>query len=97
MAVPILKQGPFLIATIQAALTDTDVLQLRDDVMAQVTRHRSRGIQARNLTASIETPISCVSAMSPKRSPYSSKYARTTVARSSSSYIRSTGLATVIT
>src|SRR3982750_453400 len=44
MAVPILKQGPFLIATIQAALTDTDVLQLRDDVMAQVTRHRSRGI-----------------------------------------------------
>ena len=44
MAVPILKQGPFLIATIQAALTDTDVLQLQDDVMAQVTRHRSRGI-----------------------------------------------------
>ena len=44
MAVPILKQGPFLIASIQAALTDSDVLQLRDDVMAQVTRHRSRGI-----------------------------------------------------
>ena len=44
MAVPILKQGQFLIATIQSALTDSDVLQLRDDVMAQVTRHRSRGI-----------------------------------------------------
>src|SRR3954467_5693434 len=44
MAVPILKQGPFLIATIQAALTDTDVIQLRDDVMSQVPRHRSRGI-----------------------------------------------------
>jgi rsbT antagonist protein RsbS len=44
VAVPILKQGPILIATIQAALTDTDVLQLQDDVMAQVTRHRSRGI-----------------------------------------------------
>jgi rsbT antagonist protein RsbS len=44
VAVPILKQGPFLIATIQSALTDTDVLQLQDDVMAQVTRHRSRGI-----------------------------------------------------
>ena len=44
MAVPILKQGPFLIASIQSALTDTDVLQLRDDVMAQVTRNRSRGI-----------------------------------------------------
>jgi len=26
------------------ALTDTDVLQLREDVMSQVTRHRSRGI-----------------------------------------------------
>src|SRR3954465_5159788 len=44
MAVPILKQGQFLIASIQSALTDTDVLQLRDDVMSQVTRHRSRGI-----------------------------------------------------
>ena len=44
MAVPILKQGPFLIASIQSALTDTDVLQLRDDVMAQVTKNRSRGI-----------------------------------------------------
>ena len=37
MAVPILKQGPYLIASIQSALTDTDVLQLRDDVMGQVT------------------------------------------------------------
>jgi rsbT antagonist protein RsbS len=44
MSVPILKQGPFLIATIQAALTDTDVLRLQEDVMQQVTRHRSRGI-----------------------------------------------------
>ena len=33
-----------LIASIQTALTDTDVLQLREDVMSQVTRHRSRGI-----------------------------------------------------
>jgi rsbT antagonist protein RsbS len=44
VAVPILKHGPFLIATIQSALTDSDVLRLRDDVMQQVTRHRSRGI-----------------------------------------------------
>jgi rsbT antagonist protein RsbS len=44
VTVPILKQGPFLIATIQAALTDTDVLRLQEDVMQQVTRHRSRGI-----------------------------------------------------
>ena len=31
VAVPILKQGAYLIASIQSALTDTDVLQLRDD------------------------------------------------------------------
>jgi rsbT antagonist protein RsbS len=40
MAVPILKQGPWLIASIQAALTDTDVLRLQDDVMLQVGRYR---------------------------------------------------------
>ena len=44
MAVPILKQGPFLIASIQAALTDADLLQLQDDLMDQVGRFRSRGI-----------------------------------------------------
>jgi rsbT antagonist protein RsbS len=44
MAVPILKQGPWLIASIQAALTDTDVLRLQDDIMEQVGRFRSRGI-----------------------------------------------------
>jgi rsbT antagonist protein RsbS len=44
MAVPILKQGPYLIASIQVSLTDTDVLQLRDDLLEQVGRFRSRGI-----------------------------------------------------
>jgi rsbT antagonist protein RsbS len=44
VAVPILKQGPFLIASIQAALTDTDVLRLQEDIMRQVGRFRSRGI-----------------------------------------------------
>lgn len=44
MAVPILKQGPWLIASIQAALTDTDVLRLQDDIATQVGKHRSRGI-----------------------------------------------------
>ena len=44
MAVPILKQGPFLIASIQAALTDTDVVRLQEDIMRQVGRFRSRGI-----------------------------------------------------
>ena len=38
------QAGPFLIASIQSALTDTDVLRLQDDVMAQVGRYRSRGI-----------------------------------------------------
>ena len=44
MAVPILKQGPYLIASIQSALTDSDVLALRDDLMERVGRFRSRGI-----------------------------------------------------
>lgn len=44
MSVPILKQGPFLIASIQTALTDTDVLRLQDKLMEQVGRYRSRGI-----------------------------------------------------
>ncbi|MDQ4148786.1 MAG: STAS domain-containing protein [Actinomycetota bacterium] len=44
MPVPILKQGNYLIASIQAALTDSDMLALRDDLMEQVGRYRSRGI-----------------------------------------------------
>jgi rsbT antagonist protein RsbS len=44
MAVPILKQGPFLIASIQAALSDHDVLELRDDLMERIGSFRSRGI-----------------------------------------------------
>jgi rsbT antagonist protein RsbS len=44
MAVPILKQGSYLIASIQAALSDSDVLQLQDDLVEQVGRFRSRGI-----------------------------------------------------
>jgi rsbT antagonist protein RsbS len=44
MSVPILKQGEYLIASIQAALTDSDVLQLQDDVVDRVGKFRSRGI-----------------------------------------------------
>jgi rsbT antagonist protein RsbS len=44
MAVPILKQGPYLIASIQAALSDHDVLELRDDLMERVGSFRSLGI-----------------------------------------------------
>jgi rsbT antagonist protein RsbS len=44
MAVPILKQGKYLIASIQAALTDSDMVSLREDLMEQVGRYRSKGI-----------------------------------------------------
>ncbi len=44
MLVPILKQGDFLIATIQSALTDDDLLRLRDELAEQVGRYRSRGV-----------------------------------------------------
>jgi rsbT antagonist protein RsbS len=41
--VPILKQSHYVIASIQSALSDEDLLQLRDDLVEQVGRHRSRG------------------------------------------------------
>lgn len=44
MRVPILKQGHYLIATIQSALTDEDLIRLRDDLAAQVNRFRSLGV-----------------------------------------------------
>src|SRR5258708_32102996 len=43
MGVPILKQRDYLIASIQSALSDEDLLQLRDDLVQQVGRYRSRG------------------------------------------------------
>jgi rsbT antagonist protein RsbS len=42
--VPILKERHYLIASIQAALTDADLLQLRDALVAQVGTFRSRGV-----------------------------------------------------
>lgn len=44
MAVPILKQSNYLIATIQSALTDADLVQLRDALVGQVGKYRSRGV-----------------------------------------------------
>jgi rsbT antagonist protein RsbS len=43
MRVPILKQRDYLIASIQSALSDEDLQQLRDDLVQQVGRYRSRG------------------------------------------------------
>jgi rsbT antagonist protein RsbS len=42
--VPILKQGPYLIASIQSALSDEDLVQLRDALVTQVGKLRSRGV-----------------------------------------------------
>src|SRR5919199_365483 len=44
MAVPILKQGSYLIASIQSALSDSEVLVLRDDLADRIGRYRARGI-----------------------------------------------------
>jgi rsbT antagonist protein RsbS len=44
MAVPILKQGDVLIASIQAALSDGDLVQLQEDFADRIGRLRSRGI-----------------------------------------------------
>lgn len=44
MRVPILKQGNYLIASIQSALADDDLLRLKDDLATQVGRFRSHGV-----------------------------------------------------
>ena len=54
MEVPILKQGHYLIASIQSALTDADLSQLREALIERVGRFRARGVidpqRARQLT-----------------------------------------------
>jgi rsbT antagonist protein RsbS len=44
VVVPILKQGQYLIASIQAALADADLLKMRDALVEQVGTFRSRGV-----------------------------------------------------
>ena len=44
MQVPILKQGDYLIASIQASISDSDLVQLRDNLVEQVGRFRARGV-----------------------------------------------------
>ncbi|HEX6421336.1 MAG TPA: STAS domain-containing protein [Acidimicrobiales bacterium] len=44
MAVPILKQGDYLIATVQSAMTDSEAIGLRDDLMRQIGVYRSQGV-----------------------------------------------------
>jgi rsbT antagonist protein RsbS len=42
--VPILKQGDVLIASIQSALSDQDLIDLREDFAEKIGRFRSRGV-----------------------------------------------------
>lgn len=44
MSFAILRQGDYLIASIQSDLTDSQVLALRDDLSERVGIHRARGI-----------------------------------------------------
>lgn len=44
MLVPILKQEDFLIASIQGALSDADLLALRDQLVAKVRQFRARAV-----------------------------------------------------
>jgi len=44
VAVPILKQGPYLIASVQSALTDAELLELRNALVLMVGKYRSRGV-----------------------------------------------------
>jgi rsbT antagonist protein RsbS len=44
MSVAILRQGNYIIASIQSDLSDTEVMELRHELAEQVGRYRSRGI-----------------------------------------------------
>ena len=44
MSVAILKQGAYLIASVQSALTDTEVIELRDSILERVAKYRSTGV-----------------------------------------------------
>lgn len=44
MAVPILKQHHFLIATVQSTLTDSDILELQHDLAVRVGQYRTKGV-----------------------------------------------------
>lgn len=44
MAVAILRQGNYLVASIRSDLTDTEVLALRDDLAEQAGSYETRGV-----------------------------------------------------
>jgi len=44
MRVPIMKQGDYVIASIQSALTDDDLAQLREGLASHIGRYRAKGV-----------------------------------------------------
>jgi rsbT antagonist protein RsbS len=44
MAIPILKQGDYLVASIQSAVVDADLSRLREDLARRVGELHSRGV-----------------------------------------------------
>jgi len=44
MPIPILKQGNVLIASLQAAATDADLVELKDQLATKVGQNRSKGV-----------------------------------------------------
>ena len=44
MPVPILAQAPYLIASVQDALTDADLIGLQDSLLLEAQRRRCRGV-----------------------------------------------------
>jgi rsbT antagonist protein RsbS len=44
MKTPILKHGPYLVASLQEELTDTDLLQLQNSLVEQVGKLRTHGV-----------------------------------------------------
>jgi rsbT antagonist protein RsbS len=44
MAIPILKQGPYLIVSLQTEPTDRDLVQLSDELTERVGRQRATGV-----------------------------------------------------
>ena len=44
MPVPILAQAPYLIASVQAALTDADLIGLQDGLLREAQRRRCHGV-----------------------------------------------------
>jgi len=59
MQVPILKQGQILIASVQSALTDDDLLELRDNLVGKAGTYQARGVIIDVTTLDIIDSFAC--------------------------------------